>query len=149
MIDPRLLDAFEEPLQCPDIVGMLTAARKALVVAEVGAKGGFGFLKPALLGQERTQGMTRRVHPSPGFRVVEPVVAQGGKPQAGEGSIVVFLSVFQFAVQHRLADSEHVAHGVAEKNRVFWYGARAFLKTCRAASASSTWPSAACATPCP
>lgn len=128
MVGPRLLDAFDKPLQCPDIVGMLTAARKALVIAEVGAKGGFGFLKPVLFGQERTQGMTRWMHPDPGFGVVEPVVVQGCKPQAGEGSIIVLLSIFQLAIQHRLADPEHVAHGVAEKNRILGDGASGFLE---------------------
>src|SRR5689334_17859096 len=71
-LDQRRLDrvaapaqAFVEPVQAPDVLGMLAGAAQLAVVAQVGAVDRFGLLDMALLQQERAQRMPRRLHPAP------------------------------------------------------------------------------------
>src|SRR5579871_4379039 len=75
---PRLatpLQAFDQTVQGPDVVGMLGAALDPAAQAEIVAIDGFGLVMMALLHQQRGQGMARWMHPGPRFGVVQIVVA--------------------------------------------------------------------------
>src|SRR5689334_1477081 len=57
--------AFVQPVQRPEVIGMLAGAAQLAVEAEVGAVYRLGFLDPALLEEKGPQRMAGRLHPSP------------------------------------------------------------------------------------
>ena len=57
--------AFVEAMQAPDILRMLAGAREGSVQPEIGAVDRLGLAHAALLQQQRSQRMTRRLHPRP------------------------------------------------------------------------------------
>src|SRR5687768_1186093 len=77
--------AFMIAMQAPDVLWMLTGSRQSAVEAEVGHVDRLRFLYSSPFQQERPQGMTRRLHPRPGFVIRQIVVELDRLPQVGEG----------------------------------------------------------------
>ena len=69
------------------------------------------------------------MHPGPRFGVVQRVVTRDCQAQTGECTIVVSLPVLQLAIQHGRTDAEHVANGVAEKDRVLGNCGRGLIES--------------------
>src|SRR5579862_1332311 len=76
----------------------------------------FGLLAMPLLKKERGQCVTGWMHPSPRLDVVEVVIATNTFSQVLVCSIVIALVVFQFAIEHLLADCQDAVRRVVEES---------------------------------
>src|SRR6476620_8506715 len=96
--------ALVQPVQRPEIIGMLAGAAQLAVETEVGAVYRLGFLDPSLLEQKGSERMAGRLHPSPRLVIGQPVAEFDRSAQMREGGVVLALAIFQLAIQHRLRD---------------------------------------------
>ena len=98
--------AFVQPVQRPQIIGMLAGAAQLAVKTEIRAVYRLGLLDPSLLEEKRPERMAGRLHPSP-WLVIGQRVAELDRPaQVREGCVMVALSIFQLAVQHRFGHAQ-------------------------------------------
>src|SRR5215213_6552486 len=86
---PAPAQTLVEPVQAPDVLGMLAGAAQLAVVAQVGSVDRFGLLEMALLQQQCAQRMPRRLHPAPRLVVGQRVVELHGAAQMGEAQVEV------------------------------------------------------------
>lgn len=93
-------------MQSPDISRMLGAALHLGAQAEIVAIDLLGLFKMALIQKQRSQSVTRGVHPGPRFRVTQIVVQLDRPAQMPVGLLVPTLVVGQFTVQQSRADRQ-------------------------------------------
>ena len=86
--------AFVQPVQRPEVVGVLAGPAQLAVQPEIGAVDRLGLLDASLLQQERAERMAGRLHPAPGLVIGQRVVALDRPAQMREGRVVVALAVF-------------------------------------------------------
>ena len=92
------LQAFDQTVQRPDIVGMLGAALDPPAQAKIVAIDFFSLGVVTLLHQQRGQRVAGRVHPGPWLGVIETVVAVHRLAETGVGLFVVAPVVLDLAV---------------------------------------------------
>ena len=96
----QLVEAFDIPLQAPDILGMLRSPAQGGVEAQIIAVNLFGFSDPALLQEQCSQGMAGGLHPTPGFVVGKMIVEFNRPAQVGKGLFKLPLAVFKLTAEH-------------------------------------------------
>src|SRR5947209_4078936 len=105
---PAPRQAFVQPVQAPDIVGMLAGPAEPAIQAQVRAVDRLGLLEPSLLQQQSAQRMPRRLHPAPRLVVGQRVVELDRAPQMGEADIDIAATIFELAAQHLLGDRQQI-----------------------------------------
>ena len=87
---------------------MLAGPRQRRIEAEVRTVNLCRFLHMALLEQERTERVARRLHPAPGLVIGEIVVEGDRAAQMGEGLVIGALAVGDLASHHLARDGHDV-----------------------------------------
>jgi hypothetical protein len=109
-----LPETFYQAVQRPDIVRMLGTPLNPAAQAQIVATDLLGLDVMALLSQQGRQRMPRRMHPGPRLDVLQIVVAIDRLPQMGIAKLMIASVVFEFAIQHLLADREDAAGAIVE-----------------------------------
>ena len=84
------VEAVEQAPHGPEVVWMHLGAGQAARQAQVFAIGLFRLGHPALLQQQRPQGMADGLHPAPGLVIGQVVFQRDGGPQVGKGRVFYF-----------------------------------------------------------
>ena len=95
---------------------MLGAALNFSSQTEIVAIDLLGLLAMPLLKKEGGQRVTGRVHPSPRLDVLEIVIATDTFSQVLVCAIMIALVVFQFAIEHLLADCQDAVRWIVEES---------------------------------
>ena len=131
------LQAFDQPVQRPHIVGVLGAALYLPAQAQIVPIDPFRLLDAPPIEQQRSQRMARRVHPRPRLGVGQIVVKLDRLPQMGVGLVISALVIGKLAVEQSRADAERSSGRVAEETPLRRDALQMPVKRSRSRSASA------------